>query len=136
MARTTPAKVEGVLNKDYDYVNRPNLVPYIETANAIVSNLVTQALANGTSIGTTTAELIERWLSAHYYTKSDATHTSRSNAGASASFTKTKDDYKRVAIELDPSGILSGLLTEGRQRVEIFWLGKPPSDQVPYSDRD
>ena len=135
MARTTPAKVEAILNKDYDYVNRPSLTPYIDTAAELIDRVVTQASANGTTIGATTAELMERWLSADCYVRSDATHSSRSNMGASASFTRKGDEYRRMAIALDPSGILSGLLTEGKQRVDIFWLGKPPSEQIDYQDR-
>ena len=136
MARTTPAKVEAVLNRDYDYVNRPSLTPYIDTATDLIDRVVTQASANGTTISSTTAELMERWLSADCYVRSDSTHSSRSNAGASASFTRKGDEYRRMAIALDPSGILAGLLTEGKQRVDIFWLGKPPSDQIPYQDRN
>lgn len=134
MARTTPAKVEGVLNRDYDYKNRPSLIPYIDSANVVVSRLITSASANGVSIGSTTAELIERWLAAHYYTRSDATHTSRSNLAASASFARKGDEYKQTAVELDPSGLLAGILS-GLLKVDIFWLGKPPSEQIDYIDR-
>jgi hypothetical protein len=132
MARTTPAKVEGILNRDYDYVNRPDLAPYIETANDLVTRTVTAASTNGLTISTTTAELIERWLAADCYVRSDSTHSSRSNAGASASFTRKGDEYRKMAVALDPSGILLTLLTEGKQRVDIFWLGK----QIPYQDRN
>lgn len=135
MARTTPAKVEGVLNRDYDYANRPNLVPYIDTANSVTSRLIAKASENGYSIDSTTAELIERWLAAHYYTRSDATHTSRNNMGASASFARKGDEYKQTAIDLDPSGILAGLVS-GLMPVTAFWLGKPPSEQIDYQDRD
>ena len=124
MARTTPAKVEGVLNRDYDYKNRPSIVPYIDAANDVVTRLVAKAAANGVSISSTTAELIERWLSAHYYTRSDATHTSRSNLGVSASFARKGDEYKQTAVELDPSGLLAGILS-GLLKVDMFWLGKP-----------
>lgn len=134
MARTTPARVEGVLNKDYDFKNRPSLTPYIDAANSVTTRLVSKAASAGVSIGSDTAELIERWLAAHYYTRSDATHTSRTNMGASASFPRKGDEYRQVAVELDPSGLLAGILS-GLLKVDVFWLGKPPSEQIDYIDR-
>lgn len=135
MARTTQARVVGVLNRDYDYVNNPLMDPYISAANTIVSNLVTEAGAQGVGISSAQAEEVETWVAAYLYTVSDAVHTSRSNAGASASFLRTQENsYLAAAKMIDPTGLLQEVLSPNR--VRGFWLGRPPSEQTDYVDRD
>jgi hypothetical protein len=142
--RTAASLVKAILGDDYgpdSSGNLPDLTPRIVTANIMVNLLVDAAAAKGLSIadsGTDSqAEVIERYLAAHYYTKSDPTYSSRSTGGASGSFIRDSQEpepYKNVALDLDHTGCLNALLK--RQRASLEWLGKPRSDQVPYSQRD
>ena len=136
MARTSPGSVKEVLGKDYDSVSGRTLVPYIDTANLVVDRVATCATNKGYPLTSAELEMIERWLSAHYYTKSDPVYQSKSTAGASASFVRGKNEpepYKDAAISLDSSGCLAAILN--RQTASAVWLGKPPSEQIPYEER-
>jgi hypothetical protein len=135
MARTTPVAVQSILGRDYDRKKKPALEPYIETANSVVTQAYELAVSEGISIAAGTLELMERWMSAFYYTVSDATYTSRSNLGASGSFNKDPEGYKKVAIDLDPSGSLAEVLGQAGT-VDAYWLGRPPSEQTDYVDRN
>ncbi len=138
--RTTERAVKQLLGSNYgtDHAgNDPSLRPYIDTAAAIVARVITCATAKDYTHTSAELELIERWLAAHYYTRMDPTYTSKSTAGASGSFTSPKDDterYRQSAIELDTSGCLKAILT--RNKATAAWLGKPPSEQTDYVDRD
>lgn len=137
MARTTVEAVQAILGTDYDSVRAPSLVPRIETAAAIVDRVATCASAKDLALSATELELIERWLAAHYYTRSDPTYSSRSTAGASGSFVRhptVPEPYLASALELDYSGCLKAILS--RQTAGGFWAGKPPSEQTAYLDRD
>lgn len=137
--RTTIADVQTLLGSNYgtDHEgNDPDLQPYIDTATVIVDRVVTCATAKNYTHTAAELELIERWLAAHYYTRMDPTYTSKSTAGASGSFTSPKDDterYRASAIELDASGCLKQILS--RNKASAAWLGKVPSDQIPYEQR-
>jgi len=62
MARTTSTAVELLIEVDALI----SLTPFIEAANALVTEVCT-----GGSHDSTRLELIERWLSAHFYTVRD-----------------------------------------------------------------
>lgn len=140
--RTTEALVKAVLRLgsqggDYDDANNPSLTRYIAAANLIVDRVAT--CATDRDLDLTTAELteIETWLAAHYYTKSDRVYSSRSTKSKSGQFVldpKVPEPYKAAAIEMDASGCLAAILS--RQRAGGFWLGKAPSEQTDYVDRD
>ena len=142
MARTTAAAVQAVLapGKDYDTEDEPSLDPFIDTATAIVDRVEDCAVAKDRTLTDAELELIERWLAAHLYAMSDQTYASKSTAGASASFhgqtgmhlEATK--YGQTALTVDYSGCLSAI--SKRQVARLVWLGKPPSEQLPYTDRD
>jgi len=139
MYRATPAAVKEVLaaGRDYDTDNMPNLAPYIRAANLIVDRVKTCASTRGKAL--TAAELteIETWLAAFFYTRSDPIYQNKSTAGGGAGFVSDPVDperYRAGAIALDHSGCLVSLLKN--QRATAFWLGKPPSDQIAYVDRD
>ena len=138
--RTTSAAVELVLGADYgalpDGTNQ-DLDPYIETAASIVDDLDELATSRGYDLTDAKLELIERWLSAHAYTKSDPTYQSRSTGGRSGTFVrnpKCPEPYKDMALMLDPTGLLNALLNQAR--AGATWMGLPPSDQTDYEDRD
>jgi len=114
--------------------------PFINTANIIVSQLSAKAVEDGDSVDSTTLAAIEMWLAAHFYCCSDITYTSRSTGGASGSFMGTSGKgyegtrYGHTAMSLDPTGFLA--ISNPRQKVGMFWGGKPPSEQIDYVDRD
>ncbi len=117
----------------------PDLAPYIASASAMVDRVQVCALARMSPITLTTVELelIERWLSAHLYTKSDPTYSSKNTQGASGSFIRGPENaepYRDGAINVDYSGCLNAILR--RQFAGSLWLGKPPSAQIPVEDRD
>lgn len=135
MARTNAAAVQALLGANYNGTTDLSGFP-IESATAMVDDLVTCVAEDGETLSATKLELIERWLSAWFYTKMDNTYTSKSTGKASASFTKdpeTPEDYKAGALALDPTGCLASLLTPAR--AGGFWLGRNPSDQTNYRDR-
>lgn len=147
MARTTAAAVKAVLlpGKDYDTENSPDLTPFIDTASAYVDDIVTCAADQDPAVTLTDArlELIERWLAAHFYVVSDQTYASKSTEGASASFHGQtgmyieSSRYGQTAMSLDKSGCLASIGgSAGRIRVGTAWLGKAPSNQTDYVDRD
>lgn len=113
--RTTSDAVVAVLLDDYDKDAQPDLTPYIATASAVVDRVVTVALDRGVTLSGAEAELIERWLSAHYYVCSDQTLASSNTAGASGSFHgKTEKSiessrYGQAAINMDYSGVLNAI---------------------------
>lgn len=145
--RTSAAAVEGVLSagEDYDTVLRPSLVPYIETANVLVDEVIDHAAAKGEALTAKRAELLERWLAAHFYCSSDQPYKQRSTLRAQGTFQgqtgmyleATK--YGQAALLLDTTGSLStitGTSSVIKRTVGLDWLGKSPTDQIPYRDRD
>lgn len=144
MARTSSASVQALLlpGRDYDTDDAPSLTPFIDTASAIVDDVDECATDRGYTLGSTRLELIERWLAAHFFQQSDQGYASKSTAGASASFHgQTKmylesTKYGQTAVRLDKSGCLQAIASEERKAVQADWLGKPPSTQTDYSERD
>lgn len=140
MARTTSALVIGIMGDDYGPRENgvsPDLTPYIDTANALISRVNTCALTKNITLSTTELELLERWMAAHYYTKSDPTYNSRTTEGASGNFVRDPNEpepYKNAAIDLDPSGCLNSLLK--RQRAGGAWMGKTAAEAVNWQDRN
>ena len=147
MARTTAAVVKLVLGDssthpegagDYDGVR--DLAPFIDSATAIVDRVEACAAAKGKALTSAELELIERWLTAHLYAMSDQQYQSKSTQAASASFRAVGglnldgSTYGQTAKLLDYSGCLAAIAN--RQTAGLTWLGKPPSDQIAYEDRD
>src|SRR5467141_1667022 len=110
--RTTTTLVQAILGGTKGVSNwdgETDVSPYMTIASSIVDRLVTAATNKipSVTISDAEAEIIERWLSAHFYTKMDPTYSSKSTLGASASFirgTKEPEPYKDGAINADPSG--------------------------------
>ncbi len=147
MARTTAAAVKLVLGDSSthaqgagDYDGSRDLTPFIDSASSIVDRVAACATNKGKTLSSTELELIERWLSAHLYMMSDQQYASKSTAGASASFRATGglsldgSTYGQTAKIVDHSGCLAAF--DKRQTAQLVWLGKAPSDQTDYEDRD
>lgn len=133
--RTTVNAVLDILGKDYDSVNEPSLTGYMATASNVVDDVRTAAVEDDVTYSFTKLELIERWLTAYFYTLSDPTYTSRSTGGASGSFLVEKENqYLSGAKKLDPEGYLNSILSGNRAKA--FWLGTPDYDAQSYADRN
>lgn len=130
MARTTTSAVQQVLGQNYN--GSSSLIPYIDSAYAVVSRLLIAASAQSISIGDTDAELVERWLAAHYYTVMDPLYIEKETGRARGKWKERC--YLDVAKQMDPSGLLGGIVAA--HKIRVTWLGKPPSEQVDYEDRD
>lgn len=137
--RTNEDAVKGILNDDYGPKRDgtlPDLTPYIASASAVVTRVAACAVDRGVTLSSAEKELIERWLAAHLYTKSDPTYSSRSTAGASGSFVRNSEcpePYKDGALSVDPSGCLNALLNN--RRASIFWVGKTEDEAIPVDER-
>lgn len=142
MARTTPSQVKAVLGGDYDAEAEPTLTPYIDWAGALVDDLDEAATTSPTTARLT---LIETWLAAHAYVMSDQPYEESSQGKSMGVFqgsgAKTigkyleASKYGQQAILLDGTGYLINL---GQRRLTVgaTWLGKTPSEQINWWDRD
>lgn len=133
--RTTGSEVEAVLTDDYD--GSTSLTPYIAAASSIVDRLA--ALDSSGVLTSAQLTLIETWLSAHCYCMMDRLMQSEGKGKSSGTvmgvFGKRLESttYGQMALSLDWSGRLSSI---GKQRARMDWLGKAPSSQIDYEDRD
>lgn len=124
MARTTAENVALIVEVDADI----SLTPFIDMANELVTECCADAGYTATRL-----ELIERWLSAHFYVIRDPRASSES-AGVSISYANpnvgmaihgTKEGQQ--ALLLDTAGGLTALSKSsesGRGRtVGVTWMG-------------
>jgi hypothetical protein len=118
--RTNIPAVQDILGSNYGARTDgtlPSLQPYIDTAWPMVDQAMAMAVKKRVYLTACQQEIIERWLSAYFYTKTDPLYQSKSTASASASMVSEKvgDDadanrYKQAAIQADVSGCLNALL--------------------------
>lgn len=141
--RTTPDLVKGILLSDYgpkEDGTYPELDPFIDTASSIVDRIIVNGTLNGNVLGTSDSELIERWLAAHCYVQSDQVYASNKTLMAAAVYqgqTGMRLDnskYGQMAVALDWTGELTKL--GKKKRVSIDWMGKYPSSQIDYVDKE
>lgn len=138
MSRTTTELVQAVLVDDYDGVTE--LTPYIDSAYLIMNRVITCANEKEVPLTTAEAEMTERWLAAHFYAVRDKPYMSRSTGGASGSFGGSLGEglyftqYGQMATRIDASGCLENI--DKTQVASLLWLGKAPSAQTDYTDRN
>jgi hypothetical protein len=125
MAVRTTAEAVGLI---IDVDSGISLTPFIEVANA----LVTKHCVDG-AFTVAELELIERWLSAHFYAIRDP-RTTQERAGSVGESYQSQvglgfdvTHYGQMAMRLDWSGALA-LLNEqtkkgGRVTASVTWLG-------------
>ena len=83
---------------------------------------------------------IETWLAAHFYAHRDPQYSSKATEKASATFQGAtgmgleSTVWGQTAMTLDPTGCLASRNKGGK--AGVLWLGKAPSDQTDYEDRD
>ena len=133
MATTTEAAVILILGKDYDTINTPSVLSYLNAAAAIVARVIECAARKGITLSDEEIAILEGWVAAYLYTQSDATYRSRRTLRAAGEWNKTEDAYLKGAYLVDPSGCLKNAMSNNR--VRMIWLGKPPSTQIDYVDR-
>ena len=128
MPRTDVTAVQTLLGRNYN--GSADLQQFIDTATVIVDRVVAKAAGPlfNTPLLDTEAELIERYLAAHFYCVQDPLYVSKSTAGASGSFQRapstddfTSSEYGRGAVRSDPSGVLVSL--GKRQVARGFYAG-------------
>ena len=134
--RCRPDEVQAVI-RDYD--TAVDLVPFIEAANVLTSR-VSSKDTDGV-LDTEELHQIEKWLSAHFYETRDHELSEESNERASGKYVGVFDkglERTRAgqnALLFDETGYLKRI-SQGVVRAQLNWLGKPPSTQVDYVDRD
>ena len=130
MARTTSTAVSGIIEVD----STISLSPFIEAANALVTECCSTDDYDSTRL-----ELIERWLSAHFYTVRDMRAESEKARTVSEKKQSKVDigfdtsHYGQMAMRLDTEGGLAALnerIKKGiRSTVQMTWLGtEDPTD--------
>jgi hypothetical protein len=128
VARTTSAAVALLIEVDEDI----SLTPFIETANALVTEVCEDN--EDADYDATRLELIERWLSAHFYAVRDPRAASETAGRVNARYQYKVDlnlavtTYGQQAMLLDTAGGLARLNRETvngtrRRAGVISWLG-------------
>lgn len=137
--RTTSEAVRDILIQGKQYAANDDLQPFVDTAVVIVDRLEVKDEDSVLNAGT--LERIEAWLSAHCYAHAYQLRQSVGKGRSNESFQGQtgmrleSTQYGQTAMVLDFTGYLFSL-TKGRARAAATWLGRPPSDQTDYYDRD
>lgn len=135
MARTTSDSVKAVLLRQYNSSTNPDLTGFIETASALVDQLVICAATYGVAHSDATLELIERWLAAHLYTLPDPMYKSKRTGNAAAEYVTDGKGYLGMAQSLDSTGCLERIMGS-RKSPSIEWLGLSEPEQTSYRQRN
>jgi len=125
MARTTAILVGGIIEVD----SAIPLDPFIEVANVLVTQCCSTVGYTATKL-----ELIERWLSAHFYTVRDM-RAEAEKAGSVSEKKQSKVDlgfstshYGQQAMLIDYKGGLAALNKRAKEgsigAIVATWLGK------------
>jgi len=148
MARTTSTQVIDLLGDSLthtrgegDYDGETDLTVFIETANLLVTRVIACATRKGASLDTDEAEMLERWLAAHFYVQRDQALSSKSNGvGSSGSFQGQtgmhleNSKYGQAAMAIDFTGCLRAVAT--RKTARLIWGGTPYRDRTTYQERN
>ena len=138
MSRADEQDVRGIVENDPDI----SMSIFIETAAELTAYIESCA---ATVPSDNRLKVIETWLAAHFYSIRDQQFQSVNTDGASATYQGQTAMYLdsthwgQQAITLDTTGCLAGLVQDakqGKRQLKMEWLGKPPSEQVDYVDRD
>jgi len=122
--RTTSDLVKGIIEVDTTI----SLDPFILAASALVDDIASDSGHDAARL-----QLIETWLSAHFYTVRDPRTTQERAGTVAASFQSAVDlnlntsHYGQMAMTLDTSGLLRSLSNKkGRRQANVTWLGTDP----------
>ena len=128
MSRTTQSNVKSILGDHYD--GKSAVQPFIDSA----ASLVNKISSNDTDglLSSSDLELIERWLSAHFYAHMDQFFQSKNTGRAGGSFQGqtamvfTSTLYGQTALALDVTGYLSKIQQQaqnGPRKARVTWGG-------------
>lgn len=137
--RTTERAVKGLLLSNYDNSSNPSLQPFIDTAASLVDRI--EIADDKGSMSSSSLELVERYLSAHFYAHADPFLSSKSTGGASGQFQGRTDVgfdatlYGQTAKRLDVTGTLVTLDQPLRPKASCNWLGLVRDDQTDVDGR-
>lgn len=133
--RTNEVAVRAIIDDD----SAVDVAPFIDAAVA-----VTDYVASQDSDSVLTDALlfqIETYLAAHFYEYLDPQYASKVTGDAQAKFQGEfgmgldSNKWGQAAKRMDVTGTLVDM-DRGKRAVTVSWLGKPPSDQIDYVDRD
>ena len=131
MARTNATNVKSIIEVDASIiVSDSDLDPFISTANELVTEMCTGTV-NGpkTAYTATRLELIERWLSAHFYAVRDPRVKNEKAGSVGVTYQEKVDlnfsvtTYGQQALMLDTNGGLRSLSEGKAHNVQVLWLG-------------
>jgi hypothetical protein len=138
-ARTDATLVQEILQRDYR-AGAPLTIP-IRAGSALMDQVIACAADKGASFTEEEAQLMETYLAAFFYQMNDKGYTSRRTGSASGNFAGQwgkyleSNNYGQAAMVLDKTGCLHDI-AQGVQEATGRWLGKRPSQQTPYDQRD
>ena len=134
--RTTEADVRTMVETD----SAIDLSPFIDMASALTDRVA--AKDTDAELSATMLVQIELLLAAHFYSLRDQRFQSKNTGRAGGSFQGQagkgleSTDYGSNAIALDVTGYLAQLTLAKRPKIGLTWLGRAPSEQTDYEDRD
>lgn len=135
--RTTSGAVEAILVKNYD--GATTLTPFITAGSTMTDEIVVFAAEQElTALTDAKLEVIERWLSAHFYAVMAQLYKTKHSPGQSAVFQGDtamfleSTTYGQMAMTLDPTGYLRAIGGREMKIARVKWLGKDPVDQSEY----
>lgn len=137
MSRTTSLQVQAILGRNF--TTGADLTGFIDAASIMIDQVVACAISKKRPLTDSQAEILERYLTAHYYGHADQFFTSKSTSGASGSFQGQfgkgleGSQYGQTAMSLDPSGCLKALSMGNK--IQLGWLGKNKCDQISITER-
>jgi hypothetical protein len=135
--RALASDVRSIIDTDDDVI----LDPFISTANALTDQV--SAADTDSQLSSNLLQQIEIHLAAHFYqAHRDRNYKSKTTGRASATFQGEtgknlySTDPGQTAMMLDATGYLYRMSQDKRPTAGFGWLGKRPSDQTDYIDRD
>jgi hypothetical protein len=129
---TTTGAVQNLLGYNYGALpngDLPDLQQYIDAADVMLANAVVYAGYKNNVWSAANLEMLERYLSAHFYAMMDRTYKGRATMGSSGQFDGNTDMmlqasmYGQMACRLDPYGILESWGRKDRGHADGAWLG-------------
>ena len=135
--RTTASAVRAICAEVDATTTDAQIAPFIETANSLVTELVGALIVDSARL-----ELIERWLSAHFYSVMNPKATQEKVGAVGESFAVTvgmhlnETAYGQQVLILDTTGRFSNMqrvATTGikRPKAGIFYVGALPNTLLP-----
>jgi len=138
MARTTVDNVEAIIEIDSGI----SLTPFIEVANALVTEVCASVTDSSGDLvyDATRLELIERWLTAHFYHIRDPRAESEKAGSVSTKYQSKVDlgfdvtHYGQMAMRIDTNSGLARLNESSKKgkskTVSLSWLGKTEAETL------